>query len=95
MPPQPSSASDFSSWTTAFTLVLPRPLPAAAAASLTASAKPGGRRSPGGVLTQSRVVVTAVASTWAVSNASLTSDLRAEGLSTVTVPGAVSSVGFL
>ena len=77
------------------TLVFPRPLPAEPAAAATASAKAGGRRSPGGVLTQSRVVATAAESTRAVSKASTTSPLRAAEESTVTVPGEVSSVGFL
>ncbi len=77
------------------TLVFPRPLPTSAAAALTASANPGGRRSPGGVFTQSRVVATAAAMTWPVSKASVISFLRAAGDRTVTVAGAVLSVGFL
>jgi hypothetical protein len=47
-----------------------------------ASAKTGGVRSPGGVLTQSRVVATARATTCAWSNAVPASLRRAIGLST-------------
>ncbi len=69
------------------TLPTPLILLTALAPSRTASAKSGGRRSPGGRLTQSRVAATASATTWARSKASDTSCLRASGLSTTTEPG--------
>ena len=87
MPPQPSSASFFSSCTVTDTFGARRPLVASATAASTASAKAGGVRSPGGTLTQSRVVAVARATTWASSKAATVSCLRPAGLSTVTVPG--------
>ena len=92
MPPQPWSASCFSSSTV--TVTLPPPLRALLAAT-TSSAKAGGVRSPGGVLTQSRVRATAPATTWAVSNASRTDEARAASLSTTTSPGPSGPVADL
>ena len=62
----------------------PRPLVRSAWAADTASAKSGGVRSPGGVLTQSRHSRTASTTTWAASKASVASARRAMGLSTTT-----------
>ena len=82
MPPQPSSASCFSSNTFTVTLV-PRPsfLPAAT----TASAKSGGRRSAAGRLTQSRASRTACATSSASSIAATAACWRARPVSTATV----------
>ena len=75
----------------------PRPLPSSLARAWADSAKCGGRRSPGGVLTQSRVAATARVTTWASSSAVTTSFLRAAPLSSTTSPAVVSSrvVSFL
>ena len=54
------------------------------------SANSGGVRSSAGVFTQSRVALTAAATTCASSNAVVTSWRRATGLSTVTVPADLS-----
>lgn len=94
MPPQPSSASSFSSRTRIVTFGAPRPLVSSLPAWATASANAGGVRSPGGVLTQSRVVATARATTWASSNAATNSFLRASPLSTTTSPATVGSFLF-
>ncbi len=74
------------------TLGAPRPLVSSRCASVTASAKAGGVRWPGGSLTQSRQVITAPATTCASSKAVMASALRAIGLSTTTSPAVESSV---
>ena len=76
----------------------PRPFETSFTAASTAAAKAGGVKSPGGVLTQLRVVATASDTTWASSKARPNSFLRADGQSTTTSPGAFvesSSAFFL
>ena len=76
----------------------PRPFETSFAAASTASAKAGGVKSPGGVLTQLRVAATASDTTCASSKAMPNSFFRADGQSTTTSPGAFadsSSAFFL
>ena len=93
MPPQPSSASSFSSSTLMVTLCLPRAR--ALPASTTASAKAGGVKSLGGMFTQSRAVATARATTWVSSNAVAASLRRAIGLSTTISATALADAPLL
>ena len=92
MPPQPISASCSWSKTSSFTLGAPRPLVASLCAAVTRSASSGGVQSPGGMLTQSRVRVTASARTSARSRASTASLRRAMPVSTTTSAGSVVSL---
>ncbi len=95
MPPQPASASSVSSQTVRVTAAVPVALlprlpvapPRSAWVAATASAKAAGVRSPGGVLTQSRVRDTAAATTSAVRSASTYSARRAPSHSTMTSLG--------
>ena len=87
MPPHRSLARRFSSHTSTLTFD-----PATSAASaVIASANVGGRRSPGGVLTQSRACATASVTVWASSTARPAADWRANELSTTCSAGPLVS----
>ena len=87
MPPQPIAASASRSKTSTVIFGAPRPLVSSACAVVTAAAKSGGVRSPGGMFTQSRQAATALATIWACSKASVAADCRAIELSTTTSLG--------
>ena len=92
MPPQPSSASCFSSYTFIDTLM---PRPSFLPASATASAKSGGVRSAAGTLTQSRVSRTAWETMSASSIAVTAACWRAMPVSSETVLAPLAAESLL